>query len=383
MRRLTQRSTLAGCVLLGSVLAVAASAQPADEMPKVSDNAALQYWQAFGMLPALDAEQEKLLEDWDTVPLDDAAVKLLEQSRTSVMYLRRGAKLQRCDWGLDYNDGVSLHLPHLAKARTLARIAALDARQAFNQRRSNDAREDVMSLMALARHVGADPILVSTIVRYGIESLAIDAVTPHLPKMNADHAEAAAMFASLPQATTVRQSVFAEKKFFAEWIIRKLKDAEQTRKGSWRELWVALAAPEMPDSLKGVDTYEQATKMMEDFLPVYDELATLVDLPKGEFDSKYPPFAERARSISPVADLLLPAMDKTLGVTRRGDARAAMLLAAIAVVEGGPEKLAGIKDPYGDGPFAYRALGEGFELTSKLVVDGKPVTLTVGDKTKK
>ena len=29
------------------------------------------------------------------------------------MYLHRGAKLPRCDWSLDYEDGVSLRLPHL------------------------------------------------------------------------------------------------------------------------------------------------------------------------------------------------------------------------------------------------------------------------------
>jgi hypothetical protein len=34
---------------------------------------------------------------------------------------------------LDYNDGVSMHLPHLAKARTLCRLAAPHAAFAANQ----------------------------------------------------------------------------------------------------------------------------------------------------------------------------------------------------------------------------------------------------------
>jgi hypothetical protein len=53
---------------------------------------------------------------------------------------------------------------------------------------------------------------------------------------------------------------------------------------------------------------------------------------------------------------------------------------AIAVVESGPEKLANIKDPFGNGPFGYRKLDTGFELSSKLLENGKPVTLTVGQK---
>ena len=65
---------------------------------------------------------------------------------------------------------------------------------------------------------------------------------------------------------------------------------------------------------------------------------------------------------------------------RRAEARMAMLLAAISVVEGGPDKLADIRDPFGEGPFEYRKLDAGFELSSKLQQDGKPVTLLIGQK---
>ena len=52
--------------------------------------------------------------------------------------------------------------------------------------------------------------------------------------------------------------------------------------------------------------------------------------------------------------------------------------AALAIVQGGPDKLKDSKDPFGDGPFQYRALDKGFELKSKLLVKGQPLTLTVG-----
>ena len=60
----------------------------------------------------------------------------------------------------------------------------------------------------------------------------------------------------------------------------------------------------------------------------------------------------------------------------------AMLLAAVAVSSEGPEKLKDIPDPFGNGPFEYRTLDSGYELKSKLVVDDKPVTLTIGAKSK-
>jgi hypothetical protein len=79
-----------------------------------------------------------------------------------------------------------------------------------------------------------------------------------------------------------------------------------------------------------------------------------------------------------MAKLLLPAMDKVIATQRRSDVRMAMLMAGIAVVERGPEKIADFKDPFGDGPFGYKKLKTGFELSSKLMHEGKPVTLMVG-----
>ena len=72
------------------------------------------------------------------------------------------------------------------------------------------------------------------------------------------------------------------------------------------------------------------------------------------------------------------AVDKVVAAQRRAAARLAMFKAAVAVVRGGPDKVKETKDPFGDGPFDYRAAGDGFELKSKLTYKGQPVTLTVG-----
>src|SRR5215210_9007930 len=187
MQRPNQRTMLALVLLSLAGLLVAAKTQTALELPPVSDNAALQYWQAFAMLPALDAKQEKLLENWSEAPMDDAARKFLDQSHASLMFLRRGAKLQRCDWGIDYRDGISTFLPHLGKARILARLAALDARRAFEAQQGDRAREDAFAMMALARHAGTDHTLVGTLVCYAIEEMTVDAVAPYLPEVSASY----------------------------------------------------------------------------------------------------------------------------------------------------------------------------------------------------
>src|SRR5438128_9269142 len=104
------------------------AAQGLEAKSDLAANAAMQYWQAFSQLPTLDNDQEKLLADWSAAPLDAAAQKLIDSSKASLLYLRRGESLARCDWCLDYNDGMGLLLPHLGKSRELARFAALHAR---------------------------------------------------------------------------------------------------------------------------------------------------------------------------------------------------------------------------------------------------------------
>jgi hypothetical protein len=372
------------CILfVGFVFSLSAVAittgQTKLEFPPVSNNAALQYWHAFALLPALNDEQEKLLDNRATVPLDDVVDKLLASSQTSLMYLHRAAKLQECDWGLDYRDGASMHIPHLAKARTLARIAALDARRAFANGDFDRGRDDAIGMVALARQVGGDHTLVSMLVSYLIEGMTVDVVAPYLPEIDAKYEGAVAAFASLPPSPRLDHGVLCEKRL-AYSIIEQVKAAEERNPGTWRKMWKSVLGPDIADPLENVQTFEELVETMENFQHVYDELARLASLSPSQFDVQYPAFVKRAEAANPVAKVLLPAMDKVVAAHRRNDARMAMLLASIAVVESGPEKLADIMDPYGDGPFEYRKLEEGFELSSALREDDKPVTLVVGRK---
>jgi hypothetical protein len=381
MRRPNQRTVLALVLLAIAGLGAMATTQTNSELPPVSDNAALQYWQAFAMLPALDAKQEKLLENWPEAPLDDATSKLLDQSHASLMFLRRAAKFQKCDWGVDYRDGMSMLLPHLAKSRVLARLAALDARQAFEAHQGDRAREDAIGMVALAHQVSTDRTMVSMLVGYGINGMAIDAVAPYLPEVNASYADAVATFKTLPPSPRLDEAVLCEKRLHGS-IITQLEDAEKNRPGSWRDVWHSVLGPDAPSPLKDIDSLGQLVEIMEKFRPVYDELSQLMALPPKEFDAKYPAFVKRTEAAQPIAKLLLPSMQKMVTAQRHSEARMAMLLAAIAVIEGGPEKLADIKDPFGDGPFEYRKLDTGFKLSSKLLEKDKPVTLVIGQKKK-
>jgi hypothetical protein len=211
--------------------------------------------------------------------------------------------------------------------------------------------------------------------------MTIDAVAPYLPEVSASYADAVAAFKTLPPAPRLDEAVLCEKRLHGS-IITQLEEAEKHRPGSWRDVWRSMLGPDTPDPLKGIDSLGQLVEVMEKFSPVYDELSQLVALPPKEFDAKYPAFVERTETAQPISKFFLPAVQQMVTAQRHSEVRMAMLLAAIAVIEGGPDKLAGIKDPFGDGPFEYRKLDNGFELSSKLLEKDKPVTLAIGQKKK-
>ncbi len=376
MRSFSFQLLMTGAMFLPAALATAQ--QPAGQS-ELGPNAALQYWQAFAQMPALDEEQQKILDEWSTVSLKDPAVeKLATEAHKSMMYLHRAARLERCDWGLDYDDGISLLLLHLPKARDLARLTALHARYEMERGNSKALHDDAFAMMALARHVARDPIMICVLVRFLIEDMVVDLTAPYVPQLDAKYAESKAMLESLPQSSRVLDTFDMERKYFLGWIVRKMKEEEKRDPGAGLKLWNNLLGAEGPDALKKIQSVDQAIKLTEDVVPVYDELAKLVALPHAEFEARYPDFKQQNLKPDTAAAFLIPQIDSLLAKERRSHARVAMLMAAIAVAENGPDQLKKIDDPFGDGPFEYRKLDKGFELKSQLRYEGEQVTLKVG-----
>jgi hypothetical protein len=244
----------------------------------------------------------------------------------------------------------------------------------------------VTDMLKLARHLEMDPpLIIQYLVGYAIEAVAIQTAAPYLPELKSVLSEnAMTALDGLRTGATPRQMVLKEKQVGGQWLVRELKENERRQQGSWRDLWKeVLSAPGEGDRVdrelvKSAKTFEQAVKMLEDLLPMYDELAELVALPWKQFDAKYPAFIKKAKAANPLAGYVLPAMDKVATSQRRAETRRALFKAALAVVQHGKDKLKDIKDPYGDGPFGYRALDTGFELRSRLIFRDQPMTLVVG-----
>jgi hypothetical protein len=364
------------------------SRQALAQNPKadVGPNAALKYWQAFALMPVLDNEEEKLLSAGNTAAREEDIAKLLKKSEMSLQYLHRGARLQLCDWSLDYDQGIFLPLPYAGKSRALARLAALDARHEFKQGHWKIGWEDVIAQLKLARHVETDPIMIVQLVGYGIETTAIETAAPYLPKLKSALAESpSAVVDALPGRPTIGQMLLKEKEVGPIWLIHAIRKAEQATPGSWLEVWKQALGPavegpkdEHEALVQSAKTPEQAIAKLEELFPLYDELANLVALPWNQFDARYSEFAERTKAANVLARYFVPGIDRLVTALRRSEAEMALFKAALGVVEGGSRRLKDFKDPFGDGPFEYRALEKGFDLKSKLLFKSQPVSLTFG-----
>ncbi len=365
--------------------ALAWAAGGPDAKTDLGANAALKYWTAFAFLPPLDHNEEVLLKKCTTVRLDPAVLTLIERSRLSREYLHHAVKIPACEWSLEYGEGINLRLPHLEKARTLARLAVLHARNELEQGHWKEGAEDVTALLKMGRHLEMSPMFIPNLVGFAIESLAIETAAPYLPDLKQDLPEVGSeVLAAPPASPSLARMVLFEREISARWLIRELREVERRKPGSWRETWTEIfRTPEggpTSDVVETPRTFEQAVKLLEDTLPFYDQMAKLTELPWKELDARLPVFLEKAKASNPPGGGLLPAPHKFVPSQRRVQTQKALLRAALAVLQGGPDQLKEFQDPYGDGPFEYRALDKGFELKSKLLLQDKPVTLRVGQR---
>ncbi|MFO0898857.1 MAG: hypothetical protein U0836_15645 [Pirellulales bacterium] len=348
----------------------AGAQQPGAAAPALADNAALKYWQAFAQLPQWNEQQQRIIGDWASAPLDGDAQAIVDNVRGALVYLQRGSKLAGCDWSLDLSDGPALLLPHLAKARELARLAALHARRELARGHQAEAVADMSAGLALARHAGVDNVLISVLVQTAIESMFVDLAAEHLPEFNAVSLEALSKrLASLPPGGTVKSSMRQERTYFVDWFRGHL-ESEGASAGD--------RLPEMKPVLEALGTVN-ALAMLVRYGKFYEDAERVAELPAGEQRAAFEAL-ERQYADNPVAKLFTPAYSRAFDVENKAKARRAMLQAAIAVQQGGREKLASMPDPFGAGEFTYRERPGGFELVSKLVIEGKPVTLVVGPR---
>jgi hypothetical protein len=359
-----------------------AQRQPPAGGSALGENAALRYWQAFAVFPKLDDARQKLLADSSAA--GDDAKKLAESGENSLLYLRRGAAIAQCDWGLHREDGPYLLLPHLGKGRDLARLAALKARMDFAAGRPADAVDTAADAMVMGRHLSADlTAIISYLVQLAVERVEIDALASHLAGLDLAALDRLdRRLAALPPGGSLQACMTVERDSFLDWAVghlRQMKDSDP-----WKEkVLQPMSSAESGNDHDAIiaasgGTREGMIRQFEGLRPSYKEMARILPLPRDQFRAK---LAEIMRHVegNPVARAVLPSMEKIYDRDAAGRTRMTLLKAAVAVVRGGPDRARDFNDSSGIA-IEYSATPDGFELRSKVIDDDKPVTLKVGGK---
>jgi len=327
------------CVFLaaaafGAPVLAGDQADIAKEQP--GENAAVSYRQAFALMPRLSEAEQRIVRDFRTVPLNEAGAAIIQKSLPALNMLLRGAAAKGCDWSAEKQQGSQALMAHSSPARQLARLACLRAGYDLKEGKPQAAIDDLMAALTLGRHVGTDTPMICYLVRVAIESLVIDTTAAHLTTLDRTFLKALMeRLERVPAGGSLATMFKAEKEFAGENV-------------------------------------PAGHPLLKDAVELYEELGGIADLPPGEFEKKVKTMR------NPLLQVLGPAAVRTSYLGAEARSKTAMLKAAIAVLLLGDEAIKYVKDPCGDGPFAYTKLKTGFRLQGKLMDRSKPVTLTVG-----
>lgn len=201
----------------------------AKEVWGTTPNAAVIYWQAFSAMPELGEAESKLYAEAVEGKVAASAPELqpiLARYTTALAEMYRAGTVQPCDWNLDINAGPGLLLPHLQKARELARAATLRAGARFETGKVDQAIDDVFATLTMGRAGDANPTLISMLVYVAIERGVTDALAKNLKTLDREQLDRVAdMLASLPAPATIDECMRWEERIFVDWFDRKVKAA--------------------------------------------------------------------------------------------------------------------------------------------------------------
>lgn len=142
------------------------------------NNAAIWYRRAIEQASSITPDQMELIQDYSSVggtPSPEVR-RILEQYAPTLAHIQRGAAKPYSDYGLNFDDGIFMLLPHLGEIRNLARIVKADVKMKLADGNAGGAATQIASLYRLADHTADDHMLISSLVGVAVFSLTDDLV---------------------------------------------------------------------------------------------------------------------------------------------------------------------------------------------------------------
>ena len=384
--------------LATAILALRLAHTSAEAPSDLGANAALSYWQAFATLPKFtEAEQTRLISEHLTMPLDAQTTEIVRKAEYALRMMHHAAVLPRCEWGIDWEPsidweagGFEVLLPQMDAARVLSSLACIRARMRFEEGHRAQAINDIVAAARMGRQVSRDGSLVGVLVGYSIEGGMIGALALSLPRLDPGTIkDLKTRLDALPEGGNPAAAMRACEEKTLDWFIHKVKSAKD------KESLVATLTPFALLAIEGrarvSDPVAEGRALLDKFggsatsvlelaeaaRPSYALMAEKLRLPVAEFEKEFERETTRQAG-NPWFKLFFPAVVKARQAQARDEVRRALISAAFAVQVDGRDALKTHADPVGGGPFEYTKFAGGFELRSKLMHEGRPLSLTVG-----
>lgn len=156
-------------------------------------NAALQYHAAWMLLePVLDYNEftSDELDALDEGILPERYAELLESNQAYIELLIDASRLEECDFGLNYEQGIEMLIPQLAVMRSSAKLLVNDARRLRNT--DTDAvAERLAATIRIGEHASQTRTVIGSLVGVAIADLARSETTKLLDenRMNVEQAK--------------------------------------------------------------------------------------------------------------------------------------------------------------------------------------------------
>ena len=405
--------------------------------PTAPDNAALVYHRAFLLLSPLSLKEneaadkafEKLAEtgEYDARALDP----FVERNSKPLALLLQGAAIDRCDFGMQFDQGTSAAWPELSRIRELAREGIIAMAQARDKGDSDRMAALFGAILKLARSAHEEGTMVSALVGVAV----IDMVSGQTGRLlGALPAENAATYERMeraldevtPAVSNWASAIEGEMKMYAVYYpppgtvltreqLMRFKDIAAASKAQGNE---AVPTPEeavriiqgtasqaerekaarflecSPDDLTSP---EKMTALLTHYgmglMRMLREIQGILALPYPVAQPKFAEVLKRAETEDEATRTFIPPMAAVVFYKAKEAAQLGMMRTALAIVKWQaaqgrlPENLEKIlpavsADPFTEAqPFEYRRLQSGgFSLSSKGTAErdvATPLVMTV------
>lgn len=283
--------------------------EPFAEKDKI-DNAALVYWQAFAVLPAIPESSFWLQESENgTIIVTDGERDLLKECQSALQLAELVKPSSACRWEIVV-DGPHTLMPHLSKARLLARILLTQALLDAKSERFDFALNRVRTAMMLARNVDEGG-LINLLVGQAIEIQSVNVAKSFIDSVPQ---EAKARFvewhSQLPPRSTLESTMRYEKELFWNWIAKVILQDKEAAIAELVKLGVETDSTDQEIMTLAASSIESRKQAVKEFSDMYDRvIETIKDDAKVDQASLQEIGQEVRTSKNPLIRKLMPGFD--------------------------------------------------------------------------